>query len=313
MVSFIKKFSVFVITTIVTIIIIIVLPIFIIKKKAQFEIKESAKFVIFGHSHPECAYNDSLIPRFKNLGASGESYFYTYQKMKRIFSQNPEVEIVFVEFTNNQIDEVMDEWTWGYEKMSFYLPTYFPFLEYDDIQILNKNNESTFRSSVSVSSRKNLFRFIKSDYDYSDEIGGFTALDESAVDKILDTLKNDRLVNYKYKTSDVNLHYLRRIIDYCRSQGKEVYLVRSPQHKKYKMLGNEDLFQSIRKSQFSDIDFIDFNNNNLPNNYYADLEHLNKNGATVLSKKFKELLEGGLITSKDKFFIDGTFTYFITE
>ncbi|MBA6153592.1 hypothetical protein [Gelidibacter maritimus] len=313
MVSFIRKFSVFAFISIAILAIIIVVPFSIIKQKARFEISDSANIVMFGHSHTECAYDDEIIPNFKNLASSGESYFYTFQKIKKTLSQNPEIETVFVEFTNNQIDKVMDEWTWGYDKMSFYLPVYLPFLEYQDVEILNDNNASTFRSTISVASRKNLFRFLKSDYDYSDEIGGFTSLNVSAVDRILDTMDTNIQHNKTYSTSNVNLHYLRKIIDYCRSEGKDVFLVRTPQHKKYKMLKNEEQFLSVRNSQFSDIDFIDFNNNNLPNTYYADLEHLNGKGATVLSKKFKQLLEGGLISSKEKFFIDRTFHYLISE
>jgi|26BtaG_2_1085354.scaffolds.fasta_scaffold03790_3 ribosomal protein S18 len=312
MVSFIRKFSVFVFISIVVLAIIVIVPFSIIKQKARFEINDSAKIAIFGHSHAECAYDDVIIPNFKNLASSGESYFYTFQKLKKTLSQNPEIETVFVEFTNNQIDQQMDEWIWGYDKMSFYLPVYLPFIEYKDLEILNNHNATTFRSTISVASRKNLIRFLKSEYDYSDEIGGFTSLNVSVVDRILDTLNPHKKLKKTYSTSTVNLHYLRKIIDYCRSEGKVVFLVRTPQHKNYKMLENEDLFLSVRKSHFSDVDFIDFNNNNLPNNYYSDLEHLNGKGATVLSKKLKRLIEEGLISSKEKFFIDRTFHYFIS-
>ena len=88
----------------------------IIKNSANFKLKPQTKYLVLGHSHPECAFNDSLINNLKNLAQTGESYYYTYFKTIKVLEQNPSIEIVFVEFTNNQIYELMNNWIWG--KMS---------------------------------------------------------------------------------------------------------------------------------------------------------------------------------------------------
>ena len=54
------------------------------RSKSQFDLKKQPKSIVVGHSHPECAFNDSLIQEFKNFSSSGESYFYTYPKLKNI-------------------------------------------------------------------------------------------------------------------------------------------------------------------------------------------------------------------------------------
>ena len=74
-----------------------------IEKKSSFKISDNIKYVVFGHSHSECTFNDALISNFKNLSEPGEAYFYTYQKLKNVIHDNPAIESVFVEFTNNQI------------------------------------------------------------------------------------------------------------------------------------------------------------------------------------------------------------------
>ena len=47
----------------------------IINSKATFKLDNES--IILGHSQPECAFNDSLIPGFNNVSESGEPYFYT--------------------------------------------------------------------------------------------------------------------------------------------------------------------------------------------------------------------------------------------
>src|SRR4051812_42187597 len=74
----------------------------IIARNATREIQRSSKYIILGHSHPECAFNDSLISGFSNFASSGESYFYTYFKLKNITERNRNIEAVFIEFSNNQ-------------------------------------------------------------------------------------------------------------------------------------------------------------------------------------------------------------------
>ena len=49
---------------------------------ANFKIGTTSKYLILGHSHPQTAFNDSLIPDFLNKAQSGEAYFYTYLKAK---------------------------------------------------------------------------------------------------------------------------------------------------------------------------------------------------------------------------------------
>ena len=69
----------------------------VIKKKSNFTLKVPVKNVVFGHSHPSYAFNDSLISDFKNLADSRQSYFYSYLKIRNVLPQNNSIKTVFIE------------------------------------------------------------------------------------------------------------------------------------------------------------------------------------------------------------------------
>jgi hypothetical protein len=77
--------------------------------KMNLTIPSKPTYLAFGHSHSQCAIDDSLIQHMKNLSDAGEAYFYTLQKTGAFIDQNPSVSIVFIEFANNQISSQMDE------------------------------------------------------------------------------------------------------------------------------------------------------------------------------------------------------------
>ncbi len=110
----------------------------LISKNANFQLLSTTENVLFGHSHSECAFNDSLITNFKNLSNSGESYFYILPKVKNIVSQNPQIKNVFIEFTNNQITTNMNNWIWGEKLMSSRLTLHSPFMNSEDHFVLIK-------------------------------------------------------------------------------------------------------------------------------------------------------------------------------
>src|SRR5690606_40009790 len=79
---------------------------------SNFRINSKDTTLIIGHSHSECAYNDSLISGVANYSDSGETYFYNYIKLRQLIKQNPQINKVLIEFTNNQIENFIDERTW---------------------------------------------------------------------------------------------------------------------------------------------------------------------------------------------------------
>lgn len=297
---FIKHTLTFVAVALAMIVFFTLMPLYMVKKSGRFIINPKTRIVIFGHSHPECAFDDTLIDGFKNLAHSAEPYFYNYQKVKLVLSQNPQIRTVLVEFSNNEIDQKMNEWTWGYEYMSNMLPKFAPFMNKTDLSLLMENNPKDFLSCLSIATRKNLVRVLTADYDLHQEMGGYLRLDHTETAETGNAPAREAVDKPGADISNVNIAYLQKIVAYCRQMHKQVYLVRTPQNKKFEYLKNEKAFLQIKNAEFPEIELLDFNDFPLPDSDFADFGHLNYRGASRFSKWFNSLLESGLLANKNK-------------
>lgn len=269
-----------------------------------FSLDKNITSIVVGHSHPECAFDDSLIQGFKNLAQSGESYFYTYQKLKKIIDNNVQVKNVFIEFTNNQITKKMDDWTWGDAYISEKIPKYAALLQVNDFISLILHNPGALLNSMSVTLKNNLIFLLKRKSNYIDENdwGHYLKLNRVLIQNEFDTATSDRI---KYNTSNKevsvnNLKYLHEMVQLCRSRGINVFFIRSPLHPHYSGIVNEGLYKMILAKKFADVELLDFKNFPLNNEEYADLEHLNYLGATKFSSFFNQLIKGGLLQNDNK-------------
>ncbi len=274
---------------------------------SNFKVGDNNKMLVVGHSHSECAFNDSLIDGFVNYSHSGESYFYSYIKMRKIIAQNPQLRTLFIEFSNNQIEKHMDQWIWGYKSMIFRFPRYSAFMGFESYKLLLVNNPKCFKESIFPLVKHNINMIFKG-LDYTKVIGGYLYIDRNKTDSIVQSFSSkgvEQGVGQSLTANDVpisekNLEYLRKLISLSKQHGIEVYFVRSPLHSKYPSFQNEPVFQSILASKFSDIEFLDFSHFSLPNSDFGDLEHLNFKGAKVFSKWFAKLLDKGLLDKDNK-------------
>lgn len=298
--DFIKRVIVFLSLSILVVITILIGSNYIVKSLATFKIDENVKQLIIGHSHSECSINDSILKNSINLSSSGESYFYNYQKLKMVVSDNQQINTVFIEFANSQVDSVMDDWIWGYEKMSFYLQYYSPFMESEDVKLLLDHNSTDVVSSYSVATRKLLYRLLAGDYNLIDEMGGFANSKLSKVDEMIANNKFNRTISESHSISETNLSYLRKMIDFCKYNNIRIFLIRSPQHPLYADLINEPVYQEVLKTQFRDVELLDFDAMNFPNSEYLDLHHLNYKGANKFTTLFNDLIENNLLNSDNK-------------
>lgn len=274
---------------------------YIINKHADVFLSKNWNVLILGHSHSECAYNDSLIDNVKNLSESGESYFYTYAKLSRLLKNNKGISTVFIEFTNNQINVRMNDWIWGGKFMTNkFLPKYYSFLEFNDKLLLLKNNPSEYFYAVSLAFKKNWEVIAKKDFNYINKFGGYRYLVRNKTDSLQPGKFHqlEKITDIKnYKVSEYNLLYLSKCIELCKSNKVKVVLMRSPLHELYTELSNENVFQHYRLKMFNDVTFMDFKSMRFPATAYGDVEHLNYKGAVMYSRFFDTLLKKGVMDS----------------
>ena len=276
---------------------------------SKFDIDDEKSMLIVGHSHPEHAFNDSLISKLYNYAHSGEAYFYTYHKAKKVIEQNQQIKIVFIGFSNNQINkEEMDDWTWGSMYLSLRLPQYAPFLEINECFMLFGNNKECFINTLPLvlNNNNNLIK----DGFHSNISGGYLYSTRDKTDSLIIALKNkekdiiSERDSINYKLSDINIIYLSKLIKLCTENNIKPYLVRCPLHEKcseysskYK---NEPIFQRILSTRFADVEFLDFSKYPLHNSEFGDFSHLNYRGAKKFSIWFNQLIEDGLLEKTDK-------------
>jgi hypothetical protein len=268
---------------------------------SNFRINSKDTTLIIGHSHSECAYNDSLITGVANYSDSGETYFYNYIKLKKLIQQNPHVNKILIEFTNNQIKEYMDGRIWEDKYISHRFPKYGVFMNKEEIELLIQKNPSYFKENLSACFKSNFMMILRNRLNYSSEIGGYKYLERNFTDT---EKKEEESLTIEEKTNPnsmatYNLYYLDKIIDFCTQHDIEIFFVRSPLHTSY-ALDNEAVFQNIIKTRYKEIDFLDFSKFPLTDDEFGDAIHLNHKGAKKYSLWFDTLLKKGLFQKTNK-------------
>lgn len=289
--TFLTKSSLFLIGFIVGVVLISKALNAYIVKKVDFKLNTTIKSVVFGHSQPETAFNDSLINNFKNLAESGESYFYTYIKLKHVLNQNPQIETVFIEYTNVDVPRGKDSSIWSDKYINWRYPIYSPLMNVQERFFLQFKNPKAVINVLPKTFKKQMISIQTNNYNNS-IIRGYKYLGESKLDSLLAAkvhLKKKE-ADY-YEASEYNLKYLRDMISFCKKKKLNVFLVRSPMYQDSYYLSNDELLYKIKDKDFSDIKFLDFANFTLTNNEYRDLNHINNLGAKKFSLWFNKRLE----------------------
>ncbi len=268
-----------------------------------YRLKPDTHTIVLGHSQPECGINDALIPKLENFSQGGESYFYTYQKAKKLLEVNTQVKTVIISYANNQIQKRMDDWVWDDSHLYTNYPKYNFMMDDADYGLLLKHNftevlkaeTKAFKSFTSFMA-KNGKSFL-TDRNW----GGFLHLKRNKVDSLL---KTDYLANenrdIKLELSDTNIEYLEKIVALCKAKKVEIIFMRMPVHEKLPFLKNESQYQDIKRRRFADVELIDFRKFRVTNDEFGDFDHLNHKGAKRFSTYFNRLLQNGLLQSVHK-------------
>lgn len=272
--------------------------------KASFEINQDVRYVVLGHSHPECAYNDSLIDSFQNLAISGESYFYTLPKLKEIIKSNPEIETVFLEFTNNQISSDINSWIWDEKYLSYHYVIYEPYINGRDKFFIFKHRPKNFIANLPIAFKGNLKKSLSgAKYNIPKEFGGYKYLRgdlfEYQEKMAKEGTDKEDFVEIQKEVSEIQLSYLQEIIDFLKANNIQYYLVRSPEHESYAGSANEDSYQKLLNERFAADPFIDLKDFPLTEEHFRDPEHLNFKGAKILSLWLNDLIKSGLLENGD--------------
>jgi hypothetical protein len=276
----------------------------IISQNTKFDRVKNPSYLVLGHSHPHYAFNESLISGMLNMAEAGETYIYTYIKLKQILTYNKSIKFVLIDFSNNQISKKIENLIYGDTILTRNVRYYSSFMSLEEKFNLFKLNNKGFINAYFVGNRLNFLDVLYFKFDKTKDFGGYFPNPHKNLDSILkfgsiqtelkEVRKNENSI------SEINISYLEKCIQFCKSKNVKVILVRTPIYKNAPMLGNERVFQNYLHKKFGDIEFIDFKNYLLPISNYGDLTHLNYIGADKFSTWFDGLINVGLLESNNK-------------
>jgi hypothetical protein len=90
----------------------------------SYKIEDDVTDLYAGDSHMEAAINDKIVPHSKNISKGGETYYFTYYKLKSLIEKNPKIEKVFIAASFHNFSKKQDLLTNG-NRSYFYAAPYF--------------------------------------------------------------------------------------------------------------------------------------------------------------------------------------------
>jgi hypothetical protein len=311
---FLKKSAVFVVLGLAILLIIGNFYIYATKLTLDnkvFDLGDNVETLILGDSRIQSGINPDYIPRSRNISKDTEHYFYNYYKLKHYLKRNPQIKNVILGYSYSNITKHYDTmWFIDKDFSARYYDYYYVLLDKEGKDIL-KRNKSLFlfawlkydigipiQPYTSISTIKQIFnRHINvTDYSFS---GKFHDSNRSNVN--LEKI-NKKIRKFYEPNSDllsvspIMVQYLYKIINLCHENKIKIYLFNAPLFSQYKngmplkvMDNHRNLLESIQH-KYPDVQYLDYSEYPLKQEYFGDEDHMNSLGATIISKDLARII-----------------------
>lgn len=294
--KFLKRLYPFLVFPLVILVIVIGLNHYIVRN-TPIVVPKYKNILVLGDSNPECAVNDSIFDRAYNMSSSGDSYFYSYLKLKKVIDTNKQIDTVLIGFAPHNI--VDNDWLIDASNMHEKLNHYIGVMSYEDLKLIYRLQPQktitaipTFfvRSVINIK-QKTLGKVIQ----YP---GGFIALDRNKLDEDVKRLEEEKLLpQEELLVTDYEIQYLNKILILCKKNGLYPILLNTPKRKE--VLEHENYgvkkFEAFYDENLSHISCADYSKMLVNKEYFGDLVHLNYQGANYFSKILKEDLKNRVV------------------
>jgi hypothetical protein len=220
---------------------------------------------------------------------------------------NPHIDTILLSYQFSSLNYDLERrWLFNEPNLLESVSALLPYMEPGDAQAFL--TEHNFYKAVAIVPKVALQHHFDQSHGEQDKwvrkhIGHFLPLSYSKVKQ--DTASRvpyDKL-SQKDTVSMMQLRYLRKISDYCKSRNKTLILINTPVFESRKYT-SYIAFENNRKKYFNDELFLDYSQMQLPDSLFADVAHLNKKGAAVFSKYLSQNLNRDVASARH-----GTFTF----
>jgi len=263
----------------------------------KFKLDKNISIIVAGDSHTQSSVNDSILKHSVNVSQSSEPYLYSYSILKFLIKNNPQITTVILGYSFNNLTESYDEVIFEEEWTKLNYPKYLPILDAESYWLLiTRNNVGMLKSLPNICSAT-LEVMIKpvviSSFPF---LGHYYGSPQSNMnDSTIDIAINRHYLKDSgdQKLSDIQVEYLRKIVQFCNQRKVKVILLNTPVNRKYfdkipaKFIRE---YYSVAKELEQQTIFFDLHDYYLADNCFGDGDHLNMYGAEILSRKLDSLL-----------------------
>lgn len=193
----------------------------------SFRLSSDINKIFVGDSHIQCVANDSLMSKAQNLAQSSEAYLYSYYKLQHILKTNPQIDTIFLGAGYHNFSKYYDNYTYTDVMLNRY---FFILPRHEQWSILKlQNNFINCLLNMSTSQLK--------DWQKNQWIGNYAYLDKAYFTEA-SMLKR---INIQYHQEDIagdlsgqQIHYFKKIADFCRQKNVVLIILNTPLHHEYK-------------------------------------------------------------------------------
>jgi hypothetical protein len=277
-----------------TLFIVIALLALVTDREHDYTLASSIRDIYMGDSRIELAINDSMLPNSLNLGASSESFYYSYYKLDRILKNTPTIRRVFLGIGHHSISSYYDRFVDGHFSVAV-APRYFNLLPSEQQARILKANTGDFLKFMRNYILEGLTKLSTDNENLQTSAFANPFVNTHAVEASMDKraqfqyYTNRRLNNF----SDENMAYLQKIIRLCNERNVEIILLGCPQHAYYRQQIPkpylEKLCEVIRCEQVRYIDLSAIVLNDA--GYAPDGDHVSREGARETTLQLFDSLE----------------------
>lgn len=260
---------------------------FLLMNASKLRLPSDVHTIYMGNSTIETSVNDTIVPHSFNMGKGADHIEFVYAKLKMLKRVNPQIDTLVVGLDDIILYKENDnDWPkWGINSPFF-------ITEFDiDDHISNLRNfsfkwNSGYLTSMYDGSRWLYLSMRKDGIPRDLGVGGYEYLLRDKLQLDIKKNKDHHLKqNDPDSVSEGIIHYFRKMMTFCNSNGITLIFMSTPKHKE---VWNKRAYREIHSKYFPEIPLYDFTEITYPDSCYGDVVHLNYRGARVFSEQLAQ-------------------------
>ncbi|MCR5183158.1 MAG: hypothetical protein K6B46_00460 [Opitutales bacterium] len=260
----------------------------------SFSLPRDKTIVFIGDSHIECGVDPALIPGAFNFAKSSDPYLDQYCRLKMLLKDNPQIKTIFITATPHSLARYGDERIWGKFTLRNVVTNALPLYGKEELKIYSQPQHilkiiKFYLQNPIGFARKDT----KSREQLISQLGAYLPLDTKELQRSIAAekgeipgIKSKFHGNEQYGNA-LQLKYLKKIIALAREHDCKIILLNPPIYHAREFL-DVDYFETVMAEHFPDVEYWDYADFPVPDDCRRDINHLNRYGAPIFSKKLAE-------------------------